>query len=207
MPDRDTAIRKYKAQADTYTSRFLLRTLENRRRNIARLGLMNDQIVIDAGCGTGLSFPILQECIGPDGRIVGIEQSPEMLKQAERLVDQCAWRNVVLIHAPVEEAVIPVEADAALFYATHDIMRTPHALENVVAHLKLGATVLAVGMIWAPWWALSTNLRTWKMAREVCTTLEGIGKPWNHLEILVPNLTVEQGIFHGFGAYIAVGRK
>jgi precorrin-6B methylase 2 len=168
---------------------------------------MNDQIVIDAGCGTGLSFPILQKCIGPDGRIVAIEQSPEMPKQAEHLEDQSAWRNVVLIHAPVEEAVIPVEADAALFYATHDIMRTPHALENVVAHLKLGATVLAVGMIWAPWWALSTNLRTWKMAREVCTTLEGIGKPWNHLEILVPNLTVEQGIFHGFGAYIAVGRK
>jgi hypothetical protein len=25
--------------------------------------------------------------------------------------------------------------------------------------------------------------------------------------ILVPELTVEQGIFHGFGAYIAVGRK
>ena len=105
MPDRDTALRKYKAHADTYTSRFLLRTLENRRRNIARLGLTNDQIVIDAGCGTGLSFPLLQECIGPDGRIVGIEQSPEMLNQAERLVDQSAWRNVVLIQAPVEEAV------------------------------------------------------------------------------------------------------
>jgi demethylmenaquinone methyltransferase/2-methoxy-6-polyprenyl-1,4-benzoquinol methylase len=97
MPDRKAALRKYRAHADTYTSRFLLRTLENRRRNIARLGLTNSQIVIDAGCGTGLSFPILQEYIGPEGKIVGIEQSPEMLKQAERLVDRFTWRNVVLI--------------------------------------------------------------------------------------------------------------
>jgi len=83
-----------------------------------------------------------------------------MLQQAERLVDQFAWRNVVLIHAPVEEAVIPVEADAALFYATHDIMRTPRALENVKAHLKPGAKVLAAGIKWAPWWAVATNLRS-----------------------------------------------
>jgi precorrin-6B methylase 2 len=177
MPDRQAALRKYKVHADAYTIRFQLRTQESRRRNIARLELTNGEVVIDVGCGTGLSFPILQERIGPAGKIVGIEQSREMLKHAELQADRFGWSNVVLIQAPAEEAVIPVEADAALFYATHDIMRTPRALENVVAHLKRGARVLAVGMKWAPWWAVATNLRTWNMARQFCTTLEGLQRP------------------------------
>jgi ubiquinone/menaquinone biosynthesis C-methylase UbiE len=83
MPDRQAALRKYKVHADAYTIRFQLRTQESRRKNIARLELRNGEIVIDIGCGTGLSFPILQERIGPAGKIVGIEQSGEMLKHAE----------------------------------------------------------------------------------------------------------------------------
>jgi precorrin-6B methylase 2 len=207
MPDRQAALRKYRAHAGSYTNRFLLRTQEGRRKNIARLGLTKGRVVMDVGCGTGLSFPILQECIGPGGMIFGIEQSPEMLREAELQVNRFGWLNVVLIQAPAEEAIIAVEADAAVFYATHDIMRTPRALQNVMTHLKLGAGVLAVGMMWAPWWAVATNLRTWNMARQFCTTLEGMQKPWSYLESLVSELKVEQGIFHGFGAYIAIGRK
>jgi hypothetical protein len=115
-----------------------------------------------------------------------------MLKHAELQADRFGWSNVVLIQAPAEEAVIPVEADVALFYATHDIMRTPRALENVVTHLKRGARVLAVGMKWAPWWAVATNLRTWNMARQFCTTLEGLQRPWSHLETLACPLPAQQ---------------
>jgi precorrin-6B methylase 2 len=207
MPDRQKALRKYRSHAGSYTNRFLLRTQESRRRNIARLELTNGGVVIDVGCGTGLSFPILQEPIGTSGKIVGIEQSPEMLREAELQVNRFGWRNVVLIQAPAEEAVIPVEADAAVFYTTHDIMQTPRALQNVLAHLKRGAGVLAVGMMWAPWWAVATNLRTWNMARQFCTTLEGMQRPWSHLESLLSELKVEQGIFRGFKAYIAIGHK
>jgi ubiquinone/menaquinone biosynthesis C-methylase UbiE len=163
--------------------------------------------VIDVGCGTGFSFPIIEEAIGATGTIVGLEQSAEMLKEARRQVEQQGWSNVVLIHAPAEEAIIPVQADAAIFYTTHDIMRTPRALENVTAHLKPGAKVLAAGLKWASWWALATNARTLKMARQFCTTLEGMRRPWSNLERLLSELHVEQGIFHGFGVYVALGRK
>jgi precorrin-6B methylase 2 len=116
MPNRQKALRKYRAHAGSYTNRFLLRTQDSRRRNIARLELTNGGVVIDVGCGTGLSFPILRERIGTSGKIVGIEQSPEMLREAELQVNLFGWRNVVLIQAPAEEAVIQVEADAAVFY-------------------------------------------------------------------------------------------
>ena len=54
-----------------------------------------------------------------------------MLSEAARRTEREAWRNIALIHAAVQDAAIPEEADAAVFYATHDIIRTPGALENV----------------------------------------------------------------------------
>lgn len=135
MPDREAALRKYRAHADSYDARYRLITQGSRRRNLARLALNERDRVIDAGCGTGFCFPMIEEMIGPVGTIVGIEQIAEMLKQARKRVDARGWRNVMLIHAPVEDAIIPpIDADAAIFYTTHDIMRTPRALENVTAH-------------------------------------------------------------------------
>ena len=44
----------------------------------------------------------------------------------KRIADE-GWTNVELIEAPVEEAKLP-DADAAIFFFTHDLMRTPAAL-------------------------------------------------------------------------------
>src|SRR5713226_9713510 len=138
MTDPETAVRKYRAEASSYDAQYDKRTEENRQRTLALLGLTSGEIVIDAGCGTGLAFPIIEEAIGPSGKIIGIDQSPEMLNEAGRRVLREGWRNVSLIESAVENAAIPVEADTAIFYATHDIMRTPTALENVIGHLKPG---------------------------------------------------------------------
>jgi hypothetical protein len=37
--------------------------------------------------------------------------------------------------------------------------------------------------------------------------LEGMSKPWSHLERLLSERHVEQGTFHGFGVCIAIGRR
>jgi protein-L-isoaspartate O-methyltransferase len=63
-------------------SRYRLLTQDRRRRNIARPELKNGDAVIDVGCGTGFSFPIIEEAVGPLGRILGIEQSAERNEQA-----------------------------------------------------------------------------------------------------------------------------
>ena len=54
---------------------------------IARCGTSPSQpgdAVLDVACGTGLSFPLLEEAIGPAGRLVGVELSPEMAAIARR---------------------------------------------------------------------------------------------------------------------------
>jgi SAM-dependent methyltransferase len=38
--------------------------------------------VLDAGCGTGRALPFLRQAVGPAGRVVGLDLTPEMLAEA-----------------------------------------------------------------------------------------------------------------------------
>lgn len=40
------------------------------------------QEVLDVGCGTGLSMPLLSEAVGPRGRVIGLDPSEAMLRRA-----------------------------------------------------------------------------------------------------------------------------
>ena len=163
MPDREAALRKYRAgrarsvydrvspgARDSRWQRRFERYLNLRKECVAKLALRKGETVLDVGCGGGLSFAELQNAVGSEGRIIGIEQSQEQLAAARALVERSGWNNILLVSSSVEDAEFSGEADAALFSFTHDIMRTPRALQNVVAHLKPGARIVAFGVKWAP---------------------------------------------------------
>ncbi len=178
-----------------------------RRQTVARLAPAPGEVVLDVGCGTGLNFALLQAPIGPTGAIVGIDVSPQMLARARRRSDRHGWRNVTLLEGAVEDVDVQVRADAALLCGTHDILRSPAALENVVRHIRPGGRIVAAGPKWAPWWwpaAPAMNLWTWQLNRDYVTTFEGFGRPWSHLERLVGPVEVEE-VFFG-GGYIATAR-
>ncbi len=201
-PNRSTAIRQYRSRARIYD--FELALFEPvRQRAIDLLRLKNGDRVLDVGCGTGLSFSALEGLVGPEGSIVGIEQSPEMLERARARAAENGWNNVALIAASVEEAAIPVAADAAMFHFTHDIKRTPKAVANVCSHLKPGARVVAAGLKWAPIRAMPLNLLVWNAALRSTSTREGLARPWSHLEPLLSRLEMEQML--GGAVYIASG--
>jgi ubiquinone/menaquinone biosynthesis C-methylase UbiE len=163
-----------------------------REQAIERLELRVGDVVLDVGCGTGLSFAPLEARIGPEGRVVGIDLSPDMLAIARKRVDREGWRNIMLIEALAERARFPVEADAALFVLTSDLMRSVEALENVLNHLRPGGRVAAAGVKWATSvWAAPVNLARRLQARPYVTTFEGRKRPWDLLEQLVPDLHVE----------------
>jgi ubiquinone/menaquinone biosynthesis C-methylase UbiE len=152
-----------------------------RRRAVAWLAPRPGDTVLDVGCGTGLSFELLQSAVGKEGRIIGIEQSPEMIDLARQRVARHGWHNATLLCAPVESARIPGRADCALMHFTHDILQRDDALANVVAHLKPGATVLACGLKWAPRWALPVNLFVLPAALRSVSSLSGLYRPWQRL--------------------------
>lgn len=147
--------------------------------------------MLDVGCATGLSFAPLAGRVGPAGRVVGIEQSPEMAALARRRIEQKRWPNVSLVCAPAEEARCDTRAHGALLLFTHDILRRPAAIDRVLAQFRPGARLVAAGLKWAPAWAWPTNLFIWSAAMHSVTSLEGLGAPWSHLELRVAALTVD----------------
>jgi ubiquinone/menaquinone biosynthesis C-methylase UbiE len=201
-PNRTTALRQYRSRARIYDLELMLFE-PVRQRAINLLLLKNGDRVIDVGCGTGLSLGPLESIVGAEGSIVGIEQSPEMLERARSRAVEAGWNNVTLINTSVEDAVVPVAADAALFHFTHDIMRTPKALANVVSNLKPGARVVAAGLKWAPVRTMPLNLLVWNAALRSTSTLEGLARPWSNLEQILQGLEVEQML--GGTVYIASG--
>ncbi len=204
-PDRSAALAQYRRRARLYD--LELAPFEPfRRRAIVELDLQPGDTVLDIGCGTGLSFTLLETAIGAQGRIVGIDQSPDMLALAGQRVDRMKWHNVTLVCSPVEEAQMPPNADAALFHFTHDILRRPEAVGAVVAHLRPGARVVAVGLKWAdPWGPLvwPTNLLVWSAALYSVTSIEGLEAPWSHLAAQVAGLDVQTALMGS--VYIARG--
>jgi hypothetical protein len=51
---------------------------------VAELGLRAGQTALDAGCGTGRALPHLRAAVGPDGTVLGVDLTPEMLATARR---------------------------------------------------------------------------------------------------------------------------
>jgi ubiquinone/menaquinone biosynthesis C-methylase UbiE len=110
-----------------------------RLRAIQALGLRPGDIVVDIACGTGLNFPLIEEAIGPDGRIVGVDLTDAMLAQAQDRVETNSWSNVSLVQADAAEFDFPTEVDAIL--STYALSQVPECAE-VIAH---GAAALSAG--------------------------------------------------------------
>lgn len=204
-PDRAAALAQYRRRANLYDTE--LAPFEPiRSEAIASLDLRRGDSVLDVGCGTGLSFEMLHDRIGKGGRIVGIEQSPEMMAKAQARVRENHWHNVDLVCAPAATAKVPLLADAALFHFTHDVLRENAAIGNVLGHLKRGARVVASGLQWAPPWAWPTNAFVLLAAMYSVTSMEGMGHPWDKLARRLTDFEVRSmltgGIYIARGVYL-----
>ena len=193
----DKALRQYRRRAPYYDLELALFE-PVRRIAIERLSLKPGDVVLDVGCGTGLSMPLLEDCVGTQGRIVGIEQSPEMIERARARTLHHGWSNVTLLHGEAEAAdvagAIEHAADAALFHFTHDILREPKAVANVLRNLQPGARVVASGLQWADRWAWPLNLFVLGAALHSVTSLRGLDQPWSHLGTQIDQLHVDSAM-------------
>jgi SAM-dependent methyltransferase len=175
-----------------------------RRAVVEALPLRSGQVVLDVGCGTGLCCGLLRDKVGPEGGVVGIEESPEMAAVAREHIACEGWDNVTIVQAQAEDAEIGLTADAALFCAVHDILQSPDALRNVLTTLRPGAWVAAGGGKWAAPLMVALNSMVGMLHAPYVRDFSGFDRPWRHLERLVEDVRVEEMAF-GSG-YVMTGR-
>ena len=113
-----------------------------RRRAAQALRLRPGDTVVEVACGTGLNFSLIEQAIGPEGRLVGVDLTDAMLAQAQHRIETNGWSNVSLVQADAAAFEYPTEVDAIL--STYALTHVPEC-GDVIAH---GAAALSPGGRW-----------------------------------------------------------
>ena len=113
-----------------------------RLRAVHALGLRPGDSVVDIACGTGLNFSLIEQAIGPGGRIVGVDLTDAMLDRAQHRIETNDFRNISLVQADAAEFDFPTEVDAIV--STYALSHVPECAD-VIAH---GAAALSGGGRW-----------------------------------------------------------
>lgn len=171
---------------------------------VQRLELRPGDHVLDIGCGTGLSFAPLVEAVGPSGRVTGVDVSDEMTDLARARISDAGWDNVEIVVGGAATAALPADVDGALFFLTHDLVRSEPVLDHVTGACRGGARVVAFGGKAPPRW--NWPLHTWvhRTAKRYITTFDGFATPWDHLRPRLDDFVVRDLALGAF--YISSGR-
>lgn len=178
-----------------------------RQRAVAALGLHAGDTVVEIGCGTGLNFALLQEAVGPTGRIIGVDLTDAMLEQARQRVADNGWSNVDLVLSDAAEYRFPNGVNGIL--STFALTLAPEH-DRVI---QQGSQALSRGGCWV--------ILDFKMASGwldfLAPLLAAVTAPfgvrlemadrhlWESIERYLPNSRMIE--YYGGFVYLAVGER
>jgi SAM-dependent methyltransferase len=94
-----------------------------RETAIDHLELQPGDTILDVGCGPGVNLGSLRDAVGPEGRVVALDYSPEMVERARERVDDHGWANVTVLQADATTADLGTATfDAALATLSMSVM-------------------------------------------------------------------------------------
>jgi len=178
-----------------------------KRKAIAALDLRLGDTVVDIGCGTGLNFAYLQNVVGPEGKIIGVDLTPGMLAQAKKRIMQNDWKNVELIQSDAAEFTFPTGIDAVLStFALTFVPGFETVIGNGFSALKSGGKFVVLDMKQPEGWPMWMVRLAVKSAAPFGVTLDlSQRRPWEvmrrHTKV------VKYRAFYASFVYLAVGKK
>ncbi len=179
-----------------------------RKKAVALLHLKPGDRVLDAGCGSGGSFPYLSSAVGLSGQVTGIEISPETCINTRRRITRNQWENVELIEGDAQKVPLTGSFDGLLMFAAPDVYASEPALDNIFPHLKPGARVAFFGAKTSnrrSGWLLNSALRTAFAKASVSTTPSLDSTPWKVIAPRLEDIAIKEYFFGWM--FLAWGRK
>ena len=116
-----------------------------RHKAVTLLNLKEGDRVLDAGCGSGGSFPYLIKSIGEAGQIVGVEISPQTIRNTNKRITKNNWQNVHVVEGDAKTVALSGSFDGLLMFAAPDVYASEQALSNIFPHLTLNSKVVIFG--------------------------------------------------------------
>jgi demethylmenaquinone methyltransferase/2-methoxy-6-polyprenyl-1,4-benzoquinol methylase len=214
--DREHVVATYRKRAARYdhTSRLNLALgpqRAHRRRAVQALRLRPGDTVVELGCGTGLNFGLIEQEIGPGGRIIGVDLTDAMLAEAQHRIEANGWSNVSLVQADASEFAFPTGIDAILATYAHALLPGGGAV------IARGAAALSAGGHWVvldvkvpdatPRWL--TRLAVATVGRSARLEAWVARRPWEDIHAAMQDTLVDVSwteLFFG-SAYLAVGQS
>ncbi len=77
---------------------------------IALASLKEGETVLDLGSGAGLDAYFAARQVGPDGKVIGVDMTPEMLAKARANAEEMGMTNIEFREGDIEN--LPVDADS-----------------------------------------------------------------------------------------------
>jgi ubiquinone/menaquinone biosynthesis C-methylase UbiE len=110
--------KRYDISANSY---YLLgiREFAYRKMAVQALNIKQGDTVVEIGCGTGLNFKYLRKKVGPEGKIIGVDLTSEMLSMADKRIRRNGWSNITV-----------VQSDAAIY-------RFPEHIDGIISTFAL----------------------------------------------------------------------
>ncbi len=177
-----------------------------RARAVKALELRPGDTVLELGCGTGLNFPFLEEAVGPNGRILGLDLTAAMLAEARKRIERHGWRNIELIEADVLQTDLPPGVDGILAAGVMQLLPDHDAVIRKCAEALSSGKRLVIldGTPATGAWAFLNSLFE-RLTRGFAVSHEGWRRqPWEEMREHLTDVTVKRS---GPFMYLAVGTK
>ena len=125
VPATAAALASYRELAPHYDV-ACVRIAAVREYTLGILDARSGETIVDVACGSGAMLPALAARVGSRGRVIGIEQSPEMLALARsRFAYGRLPANVELVAGPAEMARLSPGVAAFVCSYAHDVLQSP----------------------------------------------------------------------------------